>query len=106
MGLESCTVIGRMQNLSHSVSDLARLLFFRMKTDPDSTPSDNDILLPNGYEKISFSFKSNKVLQNNDGKNVASVKKCNTYYPKVLPLKYIDLLIFFELFNVKIKERN
>ena len=58
-----------------------------MKTDSDSTPSDNDILLPNGYEKISFCFKSNKVLQNNDGENVASVKKCNTYYLKVLPLK-------------------
>ena len=69
-----------------------------MKIDSDSTPSDNDILMPYGYEKISFCFKSNKVLQNNDGKNVASVKKCNTYYPKVLPLNRIVCPSYFLLF--------
>jgi len=69
------------------VSHLAKLLganFLRLKIDPDSNPSVDDILMPNEHEKISFCFKSNKVLQNNDGKNAASVKKCNTYYPKIL----------------------
>ena len=66
----------------------------RLKVDPDSNPSVDDILMPNEHEKISFCFKSNKVLQNNDGKNVASVKKCNTYYPKVLPSKWIGLFSF------------
>ena len=65
-----------------------------MKIDPDSKPSVDDILMPNEHEKISFCFKSNRVLQNNDGENVASVKKCNTYYPKVLPSKLIGLFSF------------
>jgi len=49
-----------------------------MKLEQDLNPSVDDIFMPNGQEKISFCFKSNKVIQNNDGKNVASVKKCNT----------------------------
>ena len=65
-----------------------------MKTDHDSNQSVDDILMPNEHEKISLCFKSNKVLQNNDGKNVANVKKCNTYYPEVLPLKWIGLFSF------------
>jgi len=57
-----------------------------LKIDHDLNLSVDDIFMPNGQEK-DFSFKSHKFIQNNDGKNVASVKKCNTYYPKVLPFK-------------------
>ena len=60
----------------------------RLKIDHDLNPSVDDISMPKEQEKFSFyCFESNKVIQNNDGKNVASVKKCNTYYPKVLPSK-------------------
>ena len=65
-----------------------------MNIDPDSNPNVDDIRMPNGHEKNKFLFQNQQILQNNDGKNVASVKKCNTYYPKVLPLKWICLLSF------------
>jgi len=55
------------------------------KVDHDLNPSVDDFLVPNGYEKISF-LKSSKVIVKIDGGNVASVNKCNTYYPKILPL--------------------
>ena len=34
----------------------------------DLNPSVDDISMPNGQHEISFSFKSNKVIQNNGGK--------------------------------------
>ena len=41
----------------------------------------------NEYEKIRFCLHINKVMENIDDRNVARVKKCTTYYQKVLPLK-------------------
>ena len=59
----------------------------RLTIDYDLNPSFDDIFMPNGQEKISFVSKATNSYKNNDGKNVVSVKKCNTYYPKVLPSK-------------------
>ena len=43
---------------------------YRLKIDHDLNPSVDDISMPNGRYEISFCFKSNKVIQNDDGKNV------------------------------------
>jgi len=57
-----------------------------LKVDYDLNSSVDDIFVPNGYEKNEFCSKSSKFIIKIDGGNVASVKKCNTYYHKILPL--------------------
>ena len=58
----------------------------QLKVDHDLNPSVDDTSLPYGYEKNKFFYKATNSLKI-DGGNVVSVKKCNTYYPKILPLK-------------------
>jgi len=57
-----------------------------LKVNHNSNPCVDDIFVPDGYEKISFCLQSNKFIVKIDGGNVASVKKYNTYYPKISPL--------------------
>ena len=70
---------------------------YRLKIDHDLDPSVDDISMPNGQHKISFCFKSNKVILNNGGKNVTSAKK----YVTLITQKFCHynelfvLLIFF-----------
>ena len=77
------------------------MINYRLKIDHDFDPCVDDIFMPNGQEEIIL-LQINKLMQNDDGRYVASVKKCSTYYPKSLPLK---LIFFFTYLVVKFQKQ-
>ena len=59
----------------------------RLKIDQDLNSCDDDISMPHKTRKNKFLYQEQQNIQNNDGRNVLSAKKFNTYYPKILPFK-------------------
>ena len=59
----------------------------RLKIDHDLNSSVDDISKPHKTRKNKFLYQEQQNIQNNDGRNVVSAKKFNTYYPKILPCK-------------------
>jgi len=78
----------------------------QLNVDHDYNPRFDDIVVPNGQEKNKFFLQSNKVIPNNDGRNVASAKKFNTYYPKILSLNKLSIFYFYLIVECKIKDEN